>query len=155
MILAPHLFIGAVIAAKIKFLPLAILLAFLSHYFLDSLPHTEYLIDNIKGKKWKRSKLDFLKLFLDLAGGAILILIVYCLTKVNCFLLFTAAFFAILPDILIVLNWIFPENSLLKKHFGVHQRIHFPKDKKISREEKIATELLVVIIGFLLLLIAV
>ncbi|MBU4204673.1 hypothetical protein KKE19_01885 [Patescibacteria group bacterium] len=155
MIFIVHLIIGAAIASKIKFLPLVILLALLSHYFLDSLPHAEYSIKNIKEKKWNKSKLDFLKLTLDLTAGLIIILIVYFTVKINHTILFAACFFAVLPDILVVFNWMFPNNDLLKKHFNFHHRIHFPEDKKIPAREKLIIELLVVLLGFLLLLVKV
>lgn len=152
MILIFHLVIGAVIATKIKFLPLVILFAFLSHYLLDHLPHTEYLIKNIEKKKWKKSGLDFLKLILDLGIGLILIVFIHYFTKTNYFVLFTAAFFAVLPDILIVLNCFYPNNKILKEHFNFHKKSHFPKNKKISAWTKIFTQLLVILIGFALLI---
>ncbi len=151
MILTPHLIIGAVIATKINFWPLVILFAFLSHYFLDSLPHAEYLIENIKKKKWEKSRLDFLKLTLDLGVGSILIVFIHYLTKANYFILFTAAFFAILPDILTVLNWLCPNNDILKYHFSFHQKIHFPKNKKLPFCWEILIQIVVIIFGFFLL----
>ncbi len=162
MILSLHLLVGAVIAVKFEFLPLVILFAFLSHYLLDFIPHWEYSIENIKKRNWKKSGLDFLKLTLDLGVGSILIMFIHHLTRVNYFILFTAAFFAILPDILTALNWLCPNNKVLKYHFNFHHKIHFPKDpapeqvrygagKKILLFWRIFSQVLIVIIVIALL----
>lgn len=151
MILTPHLIIGAVIAAKISYWPLAIVLAFLSHYFLDFLPHAEYLIKNIKAKRWKKSGPDFLKLMLDLIIGSIFVILIHQITGKNYLILFTAALSAILPDILTVLSWMFTNNIILKKHFNLHQKIHFPRNKKLPCCWGILTQIAVIIFGFFLL----
>ena len=127
MVLTPHLLVGAAIATNIRFLPLALALAFLSHYFLDFLPHLEYSIENIQEKRWKSSLPDFLKVFLDISIGAFLVFII----SKNFFLAGTGGFFAILPDGLIFLGLIFP-SKLLTLHDTFMKRIHFLKDKKIS-----------------------
>ena len=72
MILLTHIFIAAIIAAKIKYWPLALFFALLSHYSLDFLPHNEYLIKNIERKDWKNSEKDFLKIGIDFGIGIIL-----------------------------------------------------------------------------------
>jgi len=151
MILSLHLLVGAVIAVKFEFLPLVILFAFLSHYLLDFLPHAEYLIEDLKKKKWEKSRLDFLKLILDLGIGLILIVFIHYLTKANYFILFTAAFFAILPDILTVLSWLCPNNKILKYHFNFHHKIHFSKNKKLPCCWEILIQIAVIIFGFFLL----
>jgi len=83
MILLVHLLFGALIGQKILNPVLAIVLAFLSHYFLDFFPHIEYSIKNISEKRWKKSLPDFLKIFLDLAAGIILIFIFSALANYN------------------------------------------------------------------------
>ena len=110
------------------------------------------IIDNIKKKQWSKSGFDFLKLASDLLGGLSLVLVICYLTKVNCLILFTVAFFAILPDILLGLKWMFPGNELLRKHFEFHYKIHFSENKKIPALGRIAVEFLVVLAAFLLLL---
>ncbi|MBZ9572590.1 hypothetical protein KJA17_00125 [Patescibacteria group bacterium] len=126
MILTPHILVGATLASKIKFLPLALGLAFLSHYFFDFLPHLEYPIKNIQRKNWNKSFLDFLKVFLDISVGLFL---VFILSK-NLPLAMAGGFFAILPDGFILLGLILP-NRLLKIHYSFHQKIHFPESKKV------------------------
>jgi len=151
MILLVHLFVGAVIAAKVGLFALAVFLAFLSHYFLDSLPHAEYPIDNIKKRRWKNSRPDIIKLTLDGTIGLLLVLVVCCFTGASCLFVFIAAFFSILPDILVASKWMFPGNNLLEKHFIIHHKIHFPENKKTPAWKGISVELLVILLGFLLI----
>ncbi len=161
MILFFHLFIGAVIAAKIGFLPLVIVFALLSHYFLDFLPHNEYSIKNIKGRNWKNSKLDFLKLFLDLTTGIFSVFFIQYISKVNYYVIFAGAIASVFPDILTVLNFIFPNNIILKYHIYLHGKIHIfskyslkPSQnyKKIPLWGYFLSQISVVLIGLLVLL---
>lgn len=147
MILIPHLLLGAVIGSKIEYAGLAIALAFLSHYLLDSIPHIEYSIYNIEKKQWEKSLLEFLKVFLDFSFGILLILIF----SNNQPIIFICAFSAILADGLSLLNSIF-SNKILKIHRNIHQKkIHFLKHKKISIFWRILSQTLVVVICVLLL----
>lgn len=124
MILTCHLLTGAAIALKIQPTPLALILAFLSHYLLDIIPHREYSIKNIFEKRWSKSFFDFLKVFLDIAFGALLILF---LSK-NQPIIYAGALFAILPDGFTFLALIFLKIKILRKHRNFHQNIiHFFK----------------------------
>jgi len=151
MILIPHLFLSAVIAAKVPFLPLAVILIVISHYLLDLIPHTEYSINNIKKGSWKKSMPDFLRITADLAIGIFLILFIGEFTETPYYILFTGAIVGILPDALTVLGVLLPKNNLLKKHGRLHRRIHFLEEKKISSFERIATQVIVVMISFAIL----
>ena len=147
MILTPHLLLGAAIASKIEYAPLAIILAFSSHYLLDLIPHTEYSIDNIEKKQWQKSLPDILRVFLDFSFGILFILIF----SNNQLIVFVGAFFAILPDGLSLLNSVFP-NKILKIYSNIHQgKIHFLKYKKISKFWRIASQALIAIISIVLL----
>ena len=141
MILTPHLLVGAAIATRIN-LPLGLVLAFLSHYFLDFFPHLEYSIENIQRKKWKKFFPDFLKIFLDISFGSFLIFIL----SENLLLALAVGFFAILPDGLVILGLIFP-NRLLKIHSDFHQKIHFPKNKKAPLFWGIFSQVLVMLVA--------
>lgn len=161
MILLFHIFIGAVIAAKIKFLPLVIVFALLSHYFLDFLPHNEYSIDNVRQKNWKKAKLDFLKIFLDLAIGILFVSFIQYITGINYYVLFVGAIASIFPDFLTMLNFIFPKNIILKYHIYSHRKIHIfskyslkPSQnyKKIPLWGYFLSQTSVVLIGLLVLL---
>ena len=75
MIFTIHFLLGAVLATKIKTIALFVPLAFISHYILDAIPHKQYSLDNIFQKNWKNSFFDFLKIFLDVLLGILLVFI--------------------------------------------------------------------------------
>ena len=141
MIFTIHLLVGAAIATQIKIIPLAFLLAFFSHYFLDSLPHWDYFVKNIQIKNWGESLPEFLKGGLDMLLGLGIILFF----SRDIFVLL-GAFFAVLVDVLIFLNLIF-SSKWLKIHNDLHLKIHFPEDKKVSSFLTIPNQLLIVIIA--------
>ncbi len=145
MILFCHILVGALIASKIKFIPLVLFLAFLSHYLLDFVPHIEYSIENIKEKRWKNSLTDFLKVLLDIFLGILAISLLFAGKSI----IFIGAFFAILSDFLTLLYFIFPSNRFLISHYILHIKIHSFKLKKISLFWKISGEFLVVFLVFL------
>ena len=147
MILTPHLLMGSMIASKIEYAPLAIILAFFSHYFLDLIPHAEYSIDNIKNKKWQDSLPDILKVFLDFFSGILLILIF----SNNQPIVFVCAFFSILPDGFSFLGYLF-SNRILESYNNIHQnKIHFLKNKKFSMFWRILSQVLIIFVSLLLL----
>lgn len=140
---------GAAIASKTHNYYLAAFLAFISHYFLDFLPHIEYDIDNIKEGGFKRALPDFLKVFLDLFFGIFLILFFY---KDNP-IIFIGALFAILPDCLAYLNYFrLIKNKILNAHdFFHHELIHCLRDKKISVYWRVATQIMIFVFSVVLL----
>ena len=147
MILTPHLLLGAAIASKIEYAPAALLMAFLSHYFLDLIPHIEYSIKNISEKQWQKSLPDILRVFLDFSFGMLLILIF----SKNQPIIYICAFIALIPDSLTIINSIFP-NRILKIHNNIHRgKIHFLKHKKFSTSWRILSQLLVIIVSIFLL----
>jgi hypothetical protein len=76
MILSPHFITGGVITKLIPNKPLAYLLAFLSHFLLDSFPHSDYSLKNLdNGIKDKAFYKDLEKIGLDLFSGIIFIII--------------------------------------------------------------------------------
>jgi len=138
---------GALIAQKVLSPFLAILLAFLGHYFLDFFPHIEYSIENIQNKNWKKSLPDFIKVFLDFLFGVIFI---FTLSN-NQPIIYICAFFAILPDGLSLLGSIL-KNKFLDGHNDFHQKkIHFLKNKKISLLWRIFSQIIVAVICVFLL----
>lgn len=146
MVLTPHLLVGAAIVSKIKFLPLALLLAFLSHYLLDFLPHWEPNLEDsvgyIKRGKWKKAFPGALKVLSDFFLG---LLIIFIFSK-NLPLAMAGGFLGILPDGFMFLSLISP-NKLLKLHDRFDQRIHFPKNKKIPLFWGIFTQVLVIVVA--------
>jgi hypothetical protein len=142
MILLAHLLLGALIGSKINNIFLAVILAFLSHYFLDLFPHIEYPIENIEKKQWKKALPDVLRVLLDFSIG---ILLISLLSK-NQIVVYVCAFFAIAPDGLSLLESI-TGNKILKKHSTIHQeKIHIFKYKKVSSFWRILSQVIAVII---------
>ncbi len=161
MILLVHLLMGAAIGHIIKNAPLAIVLAFLSHYFLDLFPHIEYDIENIKKKQWKMALPQFLAVFLDFLIGVLLISIFSgpstgASTELSRMssgqaIIYVCAFFSILPDGFSFLELLI-NPAILEKHSEFHQgKIHFLNNKKISRFWRIASQLSAVIVSVILL----
>jgi len=143
MILLVHLLFGAAIGYAVKNIPLAIILAFLSHYFLDFFPHIEYPVENIEKKQWHKILPDALKVFLDFCSG---ILLIWVFSNPSAgsgqAIIYICALVAILPDGFTVLNYIMPRsgnlaskgflatlNKILEFHNKIHhQIIHFLRD---------------------------
>ena len=149
MILICHLLVGAAIATNISLAPLALFLAFLSHYFLDVLPQHEYSIRNIKEGRWNKSFPEFVKVFLDISSGIFLIL----LFSENTLLIFAAAFLAIIPDGFTLLSVIFNKNKLLSKHQQFHSKINdIPANIKFPVFWKIFAQVSVCLIAIFFLL---
>lgn len=120
MILTPHLLLGAAIGSKISNPFLALPMAVLSHYFLDSLPQKEYSIRNIQERRWNKALPDFLKVFSDIFIGISLIV----LFSDNSPAMLASAFLAILPDGITLLGRIFSQNKLIILHQKFHQAVN-------------------------------
>ncbi|MEK7562548.1 MAG: hypothetical protein AAB509_02630 [Patescibacteria group bacterium] len=147
MILLIHLILGAAIASHIKIPVLALILAFLSHYFLDFIPHVEYDIKNIKEKHWRKSLPEILKVILDFSLGILLIFVF----SENQPIIYICALAAMAPDGLTFLSALFP-NKILAFHNNIHRkRVHFLKDKKISSFWRILSQITMAVISIFLL----
>ncbi len=149
MILLVHIIFGVAVASLVESPYFAIVLALLSHYFLDLFPHIEYPIDNLKNiqKKFKKALPELFYLFVDVILG---ILSIFVFTDKS-LIFFLCAFVSIIPDSLTVLSAIMP-NKLLKLHDLFHRKhIHFLRDKKISNFYRISIQIVTVIISFMIL----
>ena len=146
MILLVHLLFGAAIGSAVKNIYLAVILAFLGHYFLDLIPHIDYPIENIKEKQWSRALPQIVLVALDFFAG---IWLIFLFSK-NQPIIYICALFALLPDGVTVLNFLMP-NKTLQPFQKFHQKIHFLKDKKISNFWRIFTQVIIVIISMILL----
>lgn len=146
MILLVHLIFGAAIGSAIKNIPVAIILAFFSHYFLDLFPHIEYDTESIKEKLWRHRLPALLRMAVDFCSG-ILFILIFSVSKQP--IIYICAFFAILPDGISATNY-FAQNKILEIHDRFHQKIHFLKYKKISNFWRILSQIASVIISILL-----
>lgn len=130
MILTCHLLAGAAIASKISNPAWALPLAFLNHYFLDALPHKDYSIANIHQKQWNKAFFDFLKVFIDVFSGFLLI----SLFADNNMIIFYAAFLTIAPDGVTLLSKIIPENKIMYLHQKIHMAVNTIGDSEINKK---------------------
>ncbi len=152
MILLVHILFGAAIGSIIINTPLAIFLAFLSHYFLDLFPHIEYNIEISNKKQWGEKLWSITKIAIDFFSG---LLLIFLLSKNNS-TIYICAFFSIIPDGLTVLSNYFP-NKFLMFHYKLHTKvIHFLKYKKISPGRadifgRILSQILILILSIIIL----
>lgn len=139
MVLSVHFLVGAIVATKAPNLFWGLPLAYFSHYLFDLLPAWEYDISAIYNRRWGKSLLDFFKVFLDIVLGVSLIL--FLSESISTGLL--GGFLAILADGLTLLFVLLPRNRFLDRHYRIHMRFNWLKNKKIPLFFKIATEGLV------------
>ncbi|HOM33311.1 MAG TPA: hypothetical protein PK168_01825 [Candidatus Paceibacterota bacterium] len=175
MILTTHFITGATITKLIPNKPLAYLLAFLSHFFLDIFPHSDYSLKNLdNGIKDKKFYIDLGKICLDLFSGIIFIIIsanVFDNFKIGPAII--GGFLSTIPDLLNSLLYLIHKGNFLHlikgqpleniKNFSaqeknpinsIHRFAHdkiFPFKKKVSLLVGISTQIIVIIIDVLLL----
>lgn len=129
MILAPHIFVGAAIASRVSNPILGIVFAFLSHYLIDAIPHTDYTIEHAAQRQINFPALkEFLLAFFDIMGGLTL---VYLLTSGGArdqLYLLVSGFAAALPDSLHVSRYILPARyvNLLNSGHRLHSKYKNP-----------------------------
>lgn len=114
MITTIHLLTGAVIGKYIQSIWLIIILALISHYALDFIPHYSpgevqgYLENGIKGCSIK----DLLLKSIEPIFGLILLSYLIFLNKEKAFPMIIGAVFAWFPDLLVYFSWKFDINWL-------------------------------------------
>lgn len=141
MTLAPHGILGAFVAAKVSQAThpaLGLILAFLSHFLLDAIPHWDYLISSLKKARFLSAKelvknydfwRDILSITLDLLICLIAVIILF--ENLPQFpIALAGAFTAILPDLLQFLHWLFPSSHLLQLFKKFHHQFHASKKPK-------------------------
>lgn len=143
MILTPHLVSGALIGAKIHSFWAIMILAILSHFLLDRLPHWEYADRGLKEMEGRYFLIFVLKALVDLTIG---LLIVWRLfhTSAGLFYALGGAGAAVLPDGLIFLNRLTRQKiRTLAWCSRWHDRLHLPKEKN-APSLGLALEILVI-----------
>lgn len=151
MILTPHILLGAAIASKIPNI-WGLILAFLSHFVLDAVPHWEYSIKGVQRTKKNQFLRDALKVELDFCLGVIIftfiavdlspIRVVYGLLGIA-----AAAF----PDGLMFFYYI-SGRKYLRKFTEFHYWIH-PKRHKIKQKLSFLTIFSQILVGIIAVLI--
>lgn len=136
MLLAPHILVGAAVAANTPNIFLGLLFAFLSHFILDRIPHWEYSIEPLKQIKTRGTKHCmpiFRRVALDINLGLIALTVALALSKNDTpsLIYIFGGFFGILLDGLSFLLFLKPKNAILakflKSFYALHQKIHFNK----------------------------
>jgi len=152
MILTPHILIGAIIGSKISSPPLIFILSFLSHYFLDMLPHYEYKISGLKHQKIQYDRIFFIylsKISIDFLIGMGLALWLIWDTPTKT-LAIIGMVSALIPDGLLFLYWRLPDQPILKFFAVPHRACHFLK--RISPNWLgIAVEIIIIIAAVIFL----
>ena len=143
---------GAAIGSRMPNPYLALFFAFLSHYILDTLPHIEYSIDNIRGKNWKIAWGDIKKVAIDISLALLIILVFSPVSWSRQILVFACAFIAIIPDGFTVMSSMFP-NKIMSWHDWIHtKKIHYlTKEKKFSTFWRITSQIFVIILSLLMM----
>ena len=148
MILALHALSGAAIASIMPQPLIALPLAFLGHFALDWLPHTDYSVQAIKEKR--RGAWLFFNIGGALLEGSTGFAIILLLLGWHP-LLFLAAFLAMLPDGLWVMQSLFPKIPFLKQFRAFHRKLHYRGERKIIKtlpfDVAMATILLLVVLS--------
>ncbi len=133
MIITPHILVGAAIALKIKNPILVFIAAFLSHFVLDLIPHSEYNINVLYGLKFSRKFfrenlsrkyiLAYLKILSDFFLGIFLISFILSVHSLKFSpLIYLGIFSSILPDIITIIFW--QTKILVFKRFLHFRKIH-------------------------------
>lgn len=135
MILSLHSTAGAILASNCNSVWQVIFLGIISHYFLDSIPHVEYKVENIKNGDLKMAGKEFAKIFFDLLMGMIIIL--YFIQNKSfdqSILILIGSFFALLPDGLYFLDCCIKNKNknIFTKFLKIHSIFHSKTHSTIS-----------------------
>lgn len=162
MIFTPHIVVGAVIGAKTQNLGLIVILALLTHFIMDKIPHWDYNLPAVfrgfrKNKKIKPLLSDFVKMAIDITIGLLIVFTVIWsknLLSFNhlCFISI-GIILSILPDVIFGFAYLAPGKTARKIN-KIGEFFHC-KDKE--KEGKITflgllTEILTTIIAIIILL---
>lgn len=134
MILTPHAIVGATLTNLFPSNPeVGFSLAFMSHYFLDMIPHAEYSLSGfIEDKKEKADSISYnlksafkplLFIGIDLTIGIVLSYFIFVRDEQSLYLTIGGVFFAVLPDFLQTVYLKF-KNRFWTKVQRVHEIFH-------------------------------
>ena len=133
------------IGSLVNNVPLAIVLAILSHYLLDLFPHIDYPLTAEERKNKRKILFGFLKLAIDFLSGILIIMLFSSGRPI----VYVCALAAIMPDLLTAFRYTVP-NKFFEKHYQFHSKIiHtlFLKDKKISNFWKVFAQVVVIAVS--------
>ncbi len=154
MILIPHILVGAAIASKIPNI-WGLILAFLSHFVLDAIPHFEYKIKGIQRLKKNRFLRDVLKVELDFCLGVMIFTFVAVdLSPIRVIYGLLGVAAAVLPDGLMFFYYISGKRwfkNLGEFHYFIHTKGQKSKTKRKPSFLKILTQVLAAIVAIIIL----
>jgi hypothetical protein len=137
MLLAPHIIVGAAVAAQFSNPALGLGFAFLSHFLLDRIPHWEYSVEGLKNIKTSGIKkcLPLLKkVFLDVSAGFLVAGLASFLSQddIPLWAWLFGGLFGALPDSFSFLLFLKRGSNgllynFLKVFYMLHQRVHYSK----------------------------
>jgi SNF family Na+-dependent transporter len=152
MILTPHAIVGATLANIFPDDPaLGFGLAFVSHYVLDILPHTEYDIGNFYDKKTrtlnnifknKRTFVNFLFIVVDFIVAVILCVLLFVRSEKSAVVTFMGILGGLLPDFFQFMYFKF-KGEPWKFYQNIHDKLH--KIIKVKNEKFWGTFLQIII----------
>ena len=133
MILTIHAVAGAAVANQFQNKLIAWVLAFLSHFLLDAIPHKDYDLSNAKlGLRDKKFWMFILKAMIDLLIGFILI-IIFTKEMSNLKHNLIGGFIALIPDGLTLLYFIIkPNNKILKILSAILEKFYYNFHKSLG-----------------------
>jgi len=153
MLIIVHFLVGAAMVHIVKPLYLALILAFLSHYLLDALPHTDYPgIKNIEERGWKKARPEFIRIAIKVSLEIFIGISLIFILSNNFLAALLGAIAAALPDSRNILNIIFPKNRFLIFEQRFHSFAHWPENKKIPFPLGILSQIVMAILAIWLLL---
>jgi len=151
MLLTPHALVGGAIGASSENIAFVFIVAFLSHFVLDALPHTDWgtwhnYVEDVK-LKWY----DYLLFIIDSLTTLVIAVILYL--RGYDFIIIIAEFTAVIVDL--IDNVPFWKNQLRKIFLlnwlhVVHEKIHFKLNKRFWYWG-IITQLIIVWFGIVII----
>jgi hypothetical protein len=163
MIITPHAIVGASISNIFQGdLVVAFVLAFLSHYLLDMMPHTDYDITGFMDKETRtvRSIFDDLRaathlifIFIDFIVAAILCILFFVRGENSLYITLVGVFAALLPDFFQFMFYKFKNQPWIffqKVHDRVHHLIKFEHNNVWGIIFQIIVPLIFIFIYFLI-----
>ena len=138
MILALHAVAGAALASGSNNVVVAAVLGLISHYFLDTISHTDYDMGKVENGEIQMSDTAPVKIAVDLLIGALVIFYALHTGRLHYFAsTLVGAFFGILPDGLAFFDYHIKnkDNNIftrfLKNHRIMHDKIHLEAELPI------------------------
>ncbi|NUM25701.1 MAG: hypothetical protein HUU49_03720 [Candidatus Buchananbacteria bacterium] len=137
MYLSIHAAAGVLIGSTINHSLISFIVGFISHFFLDMMPHADANIDS-KGHNAKTLRRKYFNKIVALVYFEICVavIIVAALLTNNIHLITGPIIWgvigSILPDILQASSFLFPKNRFLKKFNDFHHLVHYSPEKNIS-----------------------